>query len=809
MAELDYVNEQVSLNDDWYYDRSGTVDISNERGNELCYTSGVDHHQDIPCESIGVKAEGISSFDAVIEELDLDIHRGNAELEDHVEDEISPAIQISKTFSLASFGTHSQCNEQPSPPQSDKSQQESYKLTNLDNEIERNGDKNTISLQSDGELLKVYKEEHVNQDSVNSFSSTYKRKRTKKRIGCHVIDLETFSTSRSSSITMEYNDIGSQAPCPSADQNLEHSPVNSSITKGKLSTSTRHTFFGDHSYGIDAMHPDGEQSKPCPFNRQTVYFGDESKFPCSDVNFSDTNYGNVGISSFYLPDDSGECPTYTYSLEPMTANSIESEETSDMVIDLNERLPVDSGIFDVSLTRPSTASSSQGYLRQTNYPSQTRETFIPECTISGGNFKDKVSFFHDRQVASSPQMCQKKPNLATYEIPYHVSREASYYDEMMKTLREPFVTDECGYMYQQEHNSSFLCNRVMPCPGWESIPTHKNSCTPMITDLVEESGQGMWCSSDSFTNLFESREPSDIAQYTHPANIKDEEETDDADEIGFLPETADISCSYLSHGQDRSNSYLVTESPHMARFTAATLTPPPSESSTPNPPSNHGYNDDMSMYQWAPFTSSCSLSECISNETITSLSPLQQSRLQPSYNHVTPDYLDINLLSYGSQRGIARPFPSMADAIQSGHTSPSTYPYNETAIRKSDPNTKRRGKSRKIQIQSHKISTSTPKDSKSFRDKPELASPGNSVALHGINKYGKIKPQTKGIKSSESDNKAPRHNEPLKQHAVDVMTRWYEANIHNPYPTKAQKTAMAQEGQISENQVHAYYIDDI
>ncbi|RUS78313.1 hypothetical protein EGW08_013917, partial [Elysia chlorotica] len=817
MAAFGNPNDQVSIRDnDWCYSRSDTVDVFDERGKETFYTNGSDRNPDIQRETTTDNTERTPSFDATIEELDLDTNRGSAEPEDNMQDEISPAIQISKTFSLATFGTHPHCNEQPSPVQGDRSHQESYKLTNLDTETEST-ENNNESVQRDGEPCQIFKEEQEKQnESVNNFTPRYKNKRGKKPIGCHVIDLETFSTSQSSS---EHNDMGSQTPCVSADKNLD-SPIIK--TKDELSTPTklRSNFFSEHSYGIDTVNPDAKQSEPYSFNRHTAYYSEDSKFMSYDFNFSTPNSGHVEMGSYYLPSDNGEYSVYNYGLEQMAADSGESEETSDMVIDLNDRMPVDSGIFEASLTRPNTFANfvdsqistpstqpstflTQGYARQTNYPLKMRETFIPEGTNSSGNLKARISFFHDRQITNSPQACQRKSSLGAYEIPYHASRDTAYYDEMMN-MREPFVTDECGYMYQQDHGASFLGNRAMPCSSWESTTAHKTSYNPMINDMADESEQGMWYP-DGLTNLFESREPPDIAHYTHPSTIKDEEETDDADETGYMPETADTSYSYLSQGQERSSSYLSSQSPQMARFNTATLTPPPSESSTPNPPSNHGFNDDMSMYQWGPLPSSCSLPEYTSSETMNSMSPLQHSCFQSSYNHASPDYLDANLLSFGSQKGIARPFPSMADAYQPGHAySPSRYSSTETGSKKSDQITKRRGKYRRTQIQSHKISTSTPKDTKSFRDsKSQLAPVRNSVAPYAMG-CGKIKHQTKEPKAIDFD-RVPRHNEPLKQRAVDVMTRWYEQNIHNPYPTKAQKTAMAQEGQISENQVKSWF----
>jgi hypothetical protein len=53
--------------------------------------------------------------------------------------------------------------------------------------------------------------------------------------------------------------------------------------------------------------------------------------------------------------------------------------------------------------------------------------------------------------------------------------------------------------------------------------------------------------------------------------------------------------------------------------------------------------------------------------------------------------------------------------------------------------------------------------------------------------------------------KKPRHNEPLNQHAIDIMQKWYEANKNNPYPTKEDKIIMAKEGGITIAQVKSWF----
>ncbi|GFR75766.1 pre-B-cell leukemia transcription factor 4 [Elysia marginata] len=797
MAALSNPPEQVSLcESDWY--RSEAIDTPNEKVIiETSYSSGLNNHQGTLREADSDKVDTSSGFDAAINELQVGTNRGSTELDENVGDDISPAIQISKTFSLATFGTTPYCNEQPPSIASNTSPLQSYNITNLDNETDCADEKNAGSSKSD-KTQPIRQTYNNTPSAVKQFCSTHKRKATKKPIECHVIDLETFSTSHACTIKVEQKDISSKT--------FRHPSVNScSNTREDFDKfSTQSIFLTDNPHGFDLMPSKVKQGGPDSLDQQRAYFGDDSKLPDDDATTTtiETNYGHVDMGSFYLQEVSGESLEYVCNLEHIA----ESEDTSDLVIDLNERTAVDSGIFEVSLTdnnsfynfadRQLSISSAQEPVKRTSHP-RFKEAIVLDSTSRGGGYKEQISFLHDKPVEESPQMYKKN---ITYNVPHNVRRDLTYYDGM-KTLRDPYVTDECGYMYHQNYNSQFLCNRMIPCASsWES--TQKSPYSPTITELVEESAQGSWCS-DSLTDFFESRDPSDIAQYSQLNTIKDEEETDDADETGFMHETADLNWNHMGQGHDHLTGYFFPENPHTTRFATAALTPPPSESSTPNPPSSH-YNDDITTHHWAPLTSPCPLPDYVSNETISTMSPLQESRLQLPYNHLKPECFDSNFLNHGSQRAVARPFPSMADAFHSGYScSTSNYTPNEPASRKIDLNSKRRGKSRKVQIQSDKISTSTPKYSKVNRDNPESTSAFN-LPIQGNVIHTKIRPQPRMIKASAAD-KIPRHNEPLKQHAVDVMTRWYEENIHNPYPTKAQKTAMAQEGQISENQVKSWF----
>ena len=810
MAAFNDPNGQVSLvDDDWY--RSGSTENSSKGENETYYSNTMDYYQVIPCETNGGEVERSSSFDAAINNLNLDTNPGEGVgLNDTVEDEISPAIQISKTFSLATLGATTCSKGQLSPIHVEKGKQESYKLTNLDTSDLKNEpelDKtNTGSSQSGGAAFQTYRKE------IKQPLPTHKRKGTKNRVGCHVIDLEPFSANRANSVKAEYSDACPKTRSFTVEHHHGQPAVNSHIATTGVNmypTPNRPSFFDDHSYGVE-MVP--QEAKKCESNLRNTHRGyscDKSRLPTCEVKFGDTDYTNVEVNSFYLPDGSGGANSQcTYNLDQISVDSVDCEETSNLVVDLNERLPIDSGIFDISMARKNAftnfsdrqlSAPTQEHVKRTAYPSKERDSNRIENNPTYGGNKESALYRHDRQVSSGSKLYQKN---ITQEVPFHANcRESTYYDGVMKSMRDPYVADEYGYMYQQSHSSQFLCNRIIPCASWESTAMHKNSMMPMVTDVVDDSGHSAWCS-DNFNELFASGDTSDIAHYSQLSAFKDEEETDDADEIGLMSESAGLACSYMDQGQDRMRSYIQNENAHLSRFPVAALTPPLSESSTPGLPSNLGYSEDMCMYQpWASLPPSSTLSDCASNEPITLMSPIYQSRLQLPRNHSTFDYLEAGPLSYGPQKRMSQPYPSMADAIHTGSSySPSQQGCNEVVGKKTDSVAKRRGlKSRKVQIQSDKISTSTPKHFKNNHVKTESVC-GHNVQPQGIESCSKTKPQTRGTRVNGLV-RALRHNEPLKQHAVDVMTRWYEENIHNPYPTKAQKTAMAQEGQISENQV--------
>lgn len=55
------------------------------------------------------------------------------------------------------------------------------------------------------------------------------------------------------------------------------------------------------------------------------------------------------------------------------------------------------------------------------------------------------------------------------------------------------------------------------------------------------------------------------------------------------------------------------------------------------------------------------------------------------------------------------------------------------------------------------------------------------------------------------DSKRRRHNEPLNNQALTVMTDWYEEHLENPYPTKAEKEDLAKRGGITLGQVKSWF----
>lgn len=787
---------QVSRCDsEWY--RSDVANETNE-------TRDLNDYQGNHSETDGNEADAGSNFVDVINELQLDTNRGSAEFDVNDADDISPAIQISKTFSLASLDTSTCCSEKLPSSQSNTSPTQSYNLTDLDNECKSTGNKNT-SLPLNSTLCQTHKSgpmtENVKQDDhAKQVLTTYKRKTaiTKKPIECHVIDLETFSTSRTSSTTkVEQKNMTTKNCGQSSVKPYSIAPDH------KYSMQMQTIFLDEDTHGLDKVYSGANQNEPQSFNDNRPNFIDSDKLRSDNVNLSDANCDD-GINSFYLHDVGNGSFEYICNLDQIGAENAEDEITSNLVIDLNDRLPDDSGIFEASLSGKNNlsnfddshlvVSSSRGHSKYTCSPKR-KDVITLDSAYSDGGHRDHISFLH-KQTEDTTRTYQR--NMA-YHVPHSAKQEDIFYDGM-KTLRDPYVMDECSYMYRPHYNSPFLYNRVIPCNNWESTYSQKNQ-NPVFTSVIDESTQNPWCS-ESFADFFDSRNPSEIAQYSQLSAIKDEEETDDADETGFMAETSDPSSNHWGPRPDYLSNYFFTDNSDVNRCTSATLTPPPSEASTPDPLSS--LYTDMSTHQWGP-SSTYSFPDYVSLETSTAVGPFQQPNLQTPYIGLKPDYLDSNFLNQGSQRGIPRSFPTMADhAIYSGYScSPSKLSISEPAIKKTEICSKRRGKPRKSQIQSAKISTSTPKNPIGNGTKPE-PTPGNNFIHQASEIFTKSKTHPKTTKTTTVD-RMPRHNEPLKQIAVDVMTKWYEENIHNPYPTKAQKTAMAQEGHISENQVKSWF----
>ncbi|KAH3887410.1 uncharacterized protein LOC127843832 [Dreissena polymorpha] len=64
---------------------------------------------------------------------------------------------------------------------------------------------------------------------------------------------------------------------------------------------------------------------------------------------------------------------------------------------------------------------------------------------------------------------------------------------------------------------------------------------------------------------------------------------------------------------------------------------------------------------------------------------------------------------------------------------------------------------------------------------------------------------TKRKASSSSEYNRRRHNEPLNNHALDVMNEWYQTHSENPYPNKAQKEELSKRGGITIAQVKSWF----
>ncbi|KAH9499605.1 hypothetical protein Btru_074248 [Bulinus truncatus] len=311
------------------------------------------------------------------------------------------------------------------------------------------------------------------------------------------------------------------------------------------------------------------------------------------------------------------------------------------------------------------------------------------------------------------------------------------------------------------------------------------------SSLKSDSGDLEW-QNYVYSNLSEATEPSlhyiGYKKWPHPqhspqflklpsygaaTDITDDEETDDADEIDNLSVTFSLSNS--------DTKSIIPLSPR-------SLTSSPLSTSTPVSSISQESQAPEDLNTCCPYPVALT---CLNNPNVQG-----KSLIMPQCK------LESTLFSFGTEHGVKLPYPSMADVMRRNRLAARSVYLKKSENVTSDPAPRRCGRPRKNQIQSAKITTSTSKTTKA-KVKTSLKLKGCCPEILQADADNSNDYEEAG--SSGSNYRNSRHNEPLNQKAVYIMSKWYTENINNPYPSKADKEEMAQQGGITENQVKSWF----
>ncbi|XP_005103773.1 uncharacterized protein LOC101854734 [Aplysia californica] len=349
--------------------------------------------------------------------------------------------------------------------------------------------------------------------------------------------------------------------------------------------------------------------------------------------------------------------------------------------------------------------------------------------------------------------------------------------------------NKSGYYYSQYPNyDSYYHQNTSNCPAhtsgtqWGAAELANDSLLPVSSKV------NSWFAPPS-GNLTNDSVMPELVQYL-PANAQDDEETDDADEFDNIPVTfpktfeEDVPQYFASPGSVASTSCFSTDSSLLQEYSPSSVSQPPSASSTPGVTETKSDPNTDFFGSWhVPQTvlPHLDISKTLCPPMAVPNCSLSREQIDPS------------LLHFGLNQNTKRPFPSMADAMRSARSSRSG---TKKGVDSDKPYARSNGRQRKNQIQSAKISTSTPKS----KGKKKASAKTKSDSLEQA-----TNDEEDRLEGDELVANRARHNEPLRQHAVCIMLQWFYRNVDNPYPSKADKEAMAREGGITENQVKSWF----
>lgn len=505
-------------------------------------------------------------------------------------------------------------------------------------------------------------------------------------------------------------------------------------------------------------------------------------------------------SFFYLPENyyqnQNKCENKTVR-ESVSPNNSLDDSHSNVCGDCFEFSTNDSGFFDSSYVGASSMSfdkgSSSSCCRGSPDFSSMKKDKMYDVSMkfkSDGSYFESLASGHENMSTNSSKMTSFTHKSDTHLFGdtgpplFFATNSIPSLPTLPKPIpyKQPVLDSSMSYQYPYNvdlSESSYTGSSVFP--EW----------MPWINGPCQEQGIRLPQASQSFSNTPASQAPKS-ACYDECKELKettiyhndflkpsgqvdnDSEETDDADEISG-PSIYDMPNNFVSRYEYQqlpqpTNSYDSLSVPQLGNEGITPLPLQPSSISTIDSGAN-------------------------SSHSPSSL------HLNSNYNTDMRKKVDAAFKSYELGLGPKLPYPSMADMMRSSRFNASK---SNAAVKQLIAQSVTQGQHyRKNQIQSDAISTSTAKSPRYKRKTP------NCTVSAPKRKSIDVGPMSINLNCLERDkhnSNIRRHNEPLKTHAISIMSRWYEEHLDNPYPTKEDKVKMAAEGGVSVTQVRRIFI---
>ncbi|XP_059168669.1 uncharacterized protein LOC131950493 isoform X2 [Physella acuta] len=520
--------------------------------------------------------------------------------------------------------------------------------------------------------------------------------------------------------------------------------------------------------------------------------------------------------------DSSNIETYSFSITDLDNQNFKPFESDSGMFDSNHSLPMpNQNLYAVQINdqHPQSgrlADCEVGVKSQVVMKTEKVETSgLESCTFSNiqpSLAEDSYQFTNAWQPTvpsqSTMQVYRKTPPITATPNP----TTCHYADGFPDTAnRDAVFYDCCAYDHcgQYAHHDNYYFQNapgIMPntYSDWSQV-SPSTSVHDAATSQLRHGMDATFWPGPSNRNDMAAPELDQILQIE---TNEEDEETDDADECLEICDFDDEefydsplrlcaqktqslkpAADAVTQVRTMTLGYFSDDSSQATTCSPSTLTPPPSASSTPIPqvvPEGQML-EDMRFYNPWPVSLSY-----VNPSNIPSTSAFPHCTL-------SSELLETTLLTHGLQQSMRRPFPSMADAMHSGRFSGKSM-FNKKCSTDINLVPRRCGRPRKVQIQSDKITTST---SKNPRSRQKMKNRSEETGHQALDQDSVDDGDETGC--SGEGQRVIRHNEPLNQLAINIMSQWFDEHVQNPYPSKADKEDMAKRGGITENQVKSWF----